>query len=120
MPVEVAASGLAAKPDHVYILPAGQEMRLADGYFLLRPRSKVYGFTNVITIFRNSLSHRRHPGIAVILSGLDADGPAALGEFGEQGGIAIVQAPESATHPQMPMSAIHTGRVDYILEPVTV
>jgi chemotaxis response regulator CheB len=51
---------------------------------------------------------------------MDEDGAAALTAFDQKGGITIVQAPQSAVHPQMPQAAIHTGRVDYILAPEAI
>lgn len=68
----------------------------------------------MFTIFLELLSNSRHHGIAVVLSGLDEDGSAALKAFEEKGSITIVQAPESAGRPQMPLAAIKTGYVDYI------
>jgi len=59
----------------------------------------------------------RHPGIAVVLSGLDEDGAAALRTFEQRSGVAIVQEPQSAVRPEMPLPAIHTGCVDYVLAP---
>ena len=37
MPAELASDGLPVRPNHVYILPSGKEMRLADGFFSLLP-----------------------------------------------------------------------------------
>jgi two-component system, chemotaxis family, CheB/CheR fusion protein len=56
-------------------------------------------------------------GIAVILSGLDADGAQALKAFHELGGVTIVQNPRGAEQQAMPLAAITTGFVDYVLNP---
>ena len=117
MPVELAAADMTLEQDHVYILPSGQEATVADGYFLVGPRTKLRGWTNVFTLLLDSLSKSQHQGIAVVLSGLDEDGAAALEKFNETGGITIVQAPKSAERPEMPEAAIHTGLVDYVLAP---
>lgn len=109
MPVDLASANQALRPNHVYVIPSGKEIRLADGFFSLQPRSKFGGWTNVFTLFLNSLSNSHHPGVAVVLSGLDEDGAAALKTLREKGGITIAQAPESA--------AIKTGCVDYVLAP---
>lgn len=118
MPVEFACPGLVLKPNHIYIIPAGQEIVVADGYFRIRPRSKPRGWSNVVTLFLESLvKHRIPPGIAVILSGVDSDGAEALTAFRERGGVTIVQTPETAEQADMPRAAIATGAVDYILNP---
>jgi chemotaxis response regulator CheB len=118
MPAGFADAHVPIQPNHIYVIPPGKEIRVEDGSFDARPKSKLTGWSNVITLFINSLAEWRKPaGIVVILSGLDADGAAALKGFHRQGGITIVQELESAAHPDMPLSAIETGYVDYILPP---
>ncbi len=120
MTVQLASPGQELKPNYVYILPSGQELTIADGCFLVGPRTKLRGWTNVFTLLLDSLSKSPHQGIAVVLSGLDEDGAAALEKFNETGGITIVQAPKSAERPEMPEAAIQTGLVDYVLAPVAI
>lgn len=120
MPVEMARSGLKIEPNHVYVLQSGDEMIVADGSFTTRPRSKVSGWPNIVTVFLDSLSKSKHRGIAVILSGLDENGAAALRAFANTGGITIAQSPESAETPDMPRAAIKTGKVKYVLAPEAI
>ena len=54
---------------------------------------------------------------AVIVSGLDGDAAAALGEIRNVGGITFVQTPDTAEWSDMPEDAIKTGYVDFILSP---
>jgi chemotaxis response regulator CheB len=116
MTSELAEDGRRFRPNHIYVILPGQEIAITDGRFAVRPRSKRTGWSNVITVFLNSLVRsRNHPGIAVILSGMDADGAAALAAFHRMGGVTIVQDPRSANHKEMPQSAINTGFVDYVL-----
>ena len=89
---------------------------MLDGEFILDLKSKRRGWPNVITVFLRSLaSHWSGTIIAVIVSGLDADGAAALKEVKNVGGIIIAQTPEDAEWSDMPESAIKTGYVDYVL-----
>jgi chemotaxis response regulator CheB len=116
LPSEMAQDGVVFKPNHVYVIPPGKEIAVADAHFVARQRSKSHGWSNVITIFLNSLvSSGHHPCVAVILSGMDADGAAALAGLHEFGGITIVQQPGTANHNDMPRAAIKTGYVDYVL-----
>jgi two-component system chemotaxis response regulator CheB len=55
--------------------------------------------------------------IAVIVSGYDGDGAAALCGIREAGGITIAQKLETAAQPDMPESAISTGCIDFVLSP---
>lgn len=117
MPVQLAHPGLVIQPDHVYVLPSGQEMTAEDGYFGVRTRSKAKGWTNVFSVLLQSLAKSRHTGVAIVLSGLDANGAAALKAFKDSGGITIAQFPGSAERPDMPQAAIDTGAIDYVLAP---
>jgi two-component system, chemotaxis family, protein-glutamate methylesterase/glutaminase len=55
--------------------------------------------------------------IAVIVSGYDGDGAAALCGIKEVGGITIAQKLETAGQPDMPESAIASGCIDFVLSP---
>jgi chemotaxis response regulator CheB len=55
--------------------------------------------------------------IAVIVSGYDGDDAAALCEIRDIGGVTIAQTLETAKKPDMPESAIASGRVDFVLSP---
>jgi two-component system, chemotaxis family, protein-glutamate methylesterase/glutaminase len=118
MPVELITEGLVLRPNHVFIIPAQRDLHVFGGEFRLKPISKPRGWPDVITVFLRSLIH--HWGgklIAVIVSGYDGDGAAALCEIRELGGITIAQKLETATQPDMPESAIASGCIDYILSP---
>jgi chemotaxis response regulator CheB len=72
----------------------------------------------VITVFLRSLSrHWDGKIIAVIVSGYDGDGAAALADIHDVGGITIAQKPESALQPDMPESAMASGYIDFVLSP---
>jgi two-component system, chemotaxis family, protein-glutamate methylesterase/glutaminase len=118
MPVELITEGLALRPNHVFIIPAQRDLHVLGGEFRLKPISKPRGWPDVITVFLRSLTrHWSGKLIAVIVSGYDGDGSAALCEIRELGGTTIAQKLETATQPDMPESAIASGCVDYILSP---
>jgi chemotaxis response regulator CheB len=72
----------------------------------------------VITVFLRSLTwHWKGKLIAVIVSGYDGDGAAALCGIREVGGITIAQKPDTAGRPDMPSGAIASGCVDFVLSP---
>jgi len=115
-PVELITEGLRIQPNHVFIVPAGRDLQVLDGTFRLRPMSKPKGWPDVITIFLRSLAQNWGGKlVAVIVSGLDADGAGALKEIKESGGITIAQSPDTAEWSDMPASAIETGYIDHIL-----
>jgi len=118
MPVELITEGLALRPNVVFIIPAQRDLHVLDGEFRLKPISKPRGWPDVITVFLRSLT-RNWDGkiIAVIVSGYDGDGAAALCGIREVGGITIAQKPETASQPDMPDSAIASGCIDFVLSP---
>ncbi len=118
MPVELITEGLVLQPNHVFIIPAQRDLHVLDGEFRLKPISKPRGWPDVITVFLRSLTrHWDGKLIAIIVSGYDGDGAAALCGIKEVGGITIAQKLETAEHRDMPESAIASGYIDFVLSP---
>ena len=118
MPVELIVEKLLIRPNHVFIIPEKRDLHIRDSEFLLRPISKPRGWPDVITVFLHSLAkHWDGKIIAVIVSGYDGDGAAALCGIRDVGGITIAQKPETAWAPDMPESAIASGCIDFVLSP---
>jgi len=116
MPVETITDGLRVRPNRVFVLQEGNDLHVLDGAFRLLPVSKPAGWTDVITVFLRSLTERWHGQIvAVIFSGLDGDGAAALRGVKEVGGITIAQKVVTAGDSNMPLNAIASGYIDLIL-----
>src|SRR5450759_4250219 len=121
MPVELITEKLDIQPDHVFIIPEQRDLHVLDGEFRLKPISKPRGWPDVITVFLRSLTeHWDGKLIAVIVSGYDGDGAAALCGIREVGGVTIAQKLDTAGQPDMPESAIATGCIDYILSPENI
>ena len=118
MPVELISEKLDIEPNHVFIIPEKRDLHVLDGEFRLKPISKPRGWPDVITVFMRSLTENWEGKlIAVIVSGYDGDGAAALRSIKEVGGITIAQKPDTAAQPDMPESAIASGYIDFILSP---
>ncbi len=118
MPVHLITESLLIEPDQVFIIPEQRDLHVLEGEFHLEAISKPRGWPDVITVFLRSLTeHWEGKLIAVIVSGYDGDGAAALGGIKEVGGITIAQRPDTAGQPEMPESAIASGWIDFILSP---
>ena len=118
MPVELITERLDIEPNHVFIIPDKRDLHVLDGEFRLKPISKPRGWPDVITVFLRSMTeHWDGKLIAVIVSGFDGDGAAALCSIKEAGGITIAQKPDTAAQPDMPESAIDSGGIDFVLSP---
>ena len=118
MAVELITDRLVVRPNCVFIIPEKRDLHVLDGVFRLKPISKPRGWPDVITVFLRSLT-KNWTGqlIAVIVSGYDGDGAAALCGIREVGGITIAQKLDTAVQPDMPQSAIASGCIDFILSP---
>ena len=115
MPVTEAVHLTPVQPNHVYILPPGQEMELRDGKLLLTPRSRPIYMP--IDRFFISLSEQQQAGaVAILLSGMATDGTLGLKAIKVAGGITMAQD-STARFQTMPNSAITESVVDLVLPP---
>ena len=118
MPVELLTESLLIKPNHVFIISGKRDLHFFEGEFRLKPISKPRGWPDVITVFLRSLTKNWNGKlIAVIVSGFDGGGSAALCGTKEVGGITIAQKFDTAKQPDMPESAIESGYIDFVLSP---
>ena len=118
MPVELISERLTIQPNQVFIIPEQRDLHVFEGEFRLKPISKPRGWPDVITVFLRSLTENwEGPLIAIIVSGLDGDGAAALCGIKDVGGITIAQKLDTAIAPDMPQSAIASGCIDFVLSP---
>ena len=118
MPVDLITDSLLIEPNHIFIIPENRDLHVLNGEFRLKPISKPRGWPDVITVFLHSLTEYWDGKlIAVIVSGYDGDGAAALCGIKEIGGITIAQQLSTASQPEMPESAIASGCIDFVLSP---
>ncbi len=110
--------GIEVQPNCAYIIPPNRDMAfLQDKLHLLEPAAP-RGLRLAIDFFFRSLAQDQHErAICIVLSGTGTDGTLGLKAVKGEGGMAMVQAPESAAYDGMPRSAIGTGLVDYVLPP---
>ena len=103
------------EPNHVYVIPPGRTMTVSGGVLKLGPQRA--GQHRPIDEFMTSLADDlAHLAIGVILSGTATDGTVGLEAIKAAGGITFAQD-ESAQHEGMPLSAIGSGCVDFVLPP---
>lgn len=121
MPVVLIADGEIVKADTVYVVPPGKQVLMDGDAFRISPLVKLPGWPKNISIFLHSLAEdRQKRAIAVILSGYDSDGAAALESIKAAGGLVFAQDFATAKQPDMPRSAIETGFVDRLLPPAEI
>jgi two-component system CheB/CheR fusion protein len=110
--------GMQVQPDCVYVIPPNKDLSLLHGRLHLMEPSAARGLRLPIDYFFRSLAEDLHErAICIVLSGTGTDGTLGLKAIKGEGGLAIVQSPESASYDGMPRSAIYTGLADYVLPP---
>jgi two-component system CheB/CheR fusion protein len=118
MPVAEAEDGMAVVPNHIYIIPPDKDMGMHNGHLLLFSASRSKGTHMAIDYFLQSLAEDQwNHAVAIIFSGMGADGETGVRMIKEKLGMAMVQLPESAEYSSMPLASIKTGLIDYILSP---
>jgi len=116
LPVEQASQGQIVLPDHVYVIPPGKYLSLRDGHLRLTDLLREHGRRLTVDLFFRSLADTHGPhAVAIVLSGGDGDGALGVKRIKERGGLTIAQDPNEAEHTGMPLAAIATRMVDWVL-----
>ncbi len=109
--------GMQVRPNCVYVIPPNHEMAILNGRLSLLPCNEPRTQRLPIDFFLNSLAQdQRQFAIAIILSGNGSDGAQGIRAIKSEGGMVMVQSPESTEFDGMPRSAIKTGIVDFVCE----
>ena len=117
MPVIQVEDGIEVKPDCVYVIQPGKNMRISGGKLLLSAQ-KERELNLPIDMFFRSLAAEAGPrAIAIILSGTGSDGTNGIKDIKENDGMIIVQDLDSSKFDGMPRSAMRTGLVDAQISP---
>ncbi|XXJ20340.1 chemotaxis protein CheB [Desulfovibrio caledoniensis] len=118
MKVFEVEDGMEVRPNCIYIIPPNRDMAFLHGSLHLIEPIAPRGQRLPIDYFFRSLAQSLHESaIGVVLSGTGSDGTLGVRSIKGEGGMVIVQTPESCEHDGMPRSAIATGLVDYELVP---
>jgi two-component system CheB/CheR fusion protein len=118
MPVEEVQDGASVQPNRVYVIPPNASMTISGQVLRLKPREQISGPHMPIDQFLRSLAAScKNKAIGVILSGTGSDGALGLEAIKAEGGIIFAQDAESARFNSMPLRALATGCVDFVLPP---
>jgi two-component system chemotaxis response regulator CheB len=96
---------IVAPPDHHLTFDDGR-MRVAQGPMENNHRP------SIDVLFRSAAMNFNSAACAVLLSGTLDDGAAGIVAIHDAGGATLVQDPDDAQFPDMPLNAIATGAVD--------
>jgi two-component system chemotaxis response regulator CheB len=104
------------EPGRIYVAPPDHHLLLNDGRVHLwrGPKENLHR-PAINALFRSAAAAYGERVIGVILSGSMDDGSTGLWWVKRYGGLAIVQDPREALHPDMPRNALQHVTVDYVL-----
>lgn len=115
LPVIEPADEDVPKHGQVCVAPSDRHLLLGQAHVHLRRGPSENGFRPAINpLFRSAAVTTSTRAIGVILSGTLDDGASGLRAIKRAGGLAIVQDPEDADYPDMPLAAdAAAGGADY-------
>lgn len=116
LPVREVADGDVLEPGRIYVTPPDRHLLIANGHVhLTRGPKEGLHRPSINVTFRSAASSRGSRVIGVLLSGLLDDGASGLWEIVRHGGVAIIQDPDEAEYPSMPLNALRDAPVHYRL-----
>jgi len=116
LPVTRAHDGMVAEPRHVYMMTANTSLTMTGGRMRVTPKAEGLDHPGDI-LFTSLAQERGDSAIGVVLSGEGSDGAFGVQAIAQRSGVTFAQYPGSARVPSMPINAIDTGSVRYVLRP---
>ena len=116
LPVMHAHDGMVAEQDHVYLIPANATLTMTGRRIGVTANASRLHHPGDI-LFTSLAEEHGDSAIGVVLSGGGSDGALGVRAIKQGGGTTFAQYPGSARFPGMPISAIETGCVGFVLRP---
>jgi two-component system chemotaxis response regulator CheB len=112
-PATFATDGAMIEPGHIYVAPPDRHIVLEPGRIRLSDGPKVHNTRPAADpLFISAAETYGSRVIGIVLSGGDGDGAAGLRSIKHRGGMALVQNPDEATSPSMPLAALAVDNPD--------
>jgi two-component system CheB/CheR fusion protein len=119
--VEQASDGHPLAPGTVVVVPPNCDATIEAGHLKLATPAPRFGPSpSIDLLFESVASDCGERAVAVVLSGTGSDGACGLRAVGANGGLTVVQSPESAQFDAMPRAAIALAGPDLIADPPTI
>ena len=94
-------------PGRVYLAPHDYHLLIENGSFALSTdRAVSYARPSIDVLFESVADEYGDKAIGVILTGANKDGARGLAKISSQGGVTVVEDPESAASQEMPRAAL--------------
>src|ERR1051325_5664465 len=99
----------------IYVVPANRHVKINDGHVVLEADHGERPKPSVDLLLSSAAESYGEHLIAVILTGSGSDGAAGAVDVKTAGGVVIIQNPQTAAYPSMPLSLPPTA-VDHVVE----
>lgn len=119
IPVIPARAQTKIEAGKIYVIEPNTVLTIHDGRIQISQPSKVKGIgSGAVDLLFNSIAANYHEhSIGIILSGIGTDGTLGAESIQAEGGLVIVQDPQTAQEKSMPESVIHYGVADLVVPP---
>jgi two-component system, chemotaxis family, protein-glutamate methylesterase/glutaminase len=115
LPCRVATNGEHIKKGMVYLAPPDNHMLVDKGHIVIgRGAHENRWRPSINNLFRSAAANYSSRVIGIILTGLLDDGTAGMSHIKRAGGITIIQSPDEADYPDMPLSVLENVEVDHV------
>jgi two-component system chemotaxis response regulator CheB len=110
------------KSGQVYLAPPNYHLLIEDNHTISFSVDAKVNFSrpSIDVLFESAIDVFGKQLVGILLTGANADGVKGLRKISEYGGLTIVQDPDTAVAPTMPLAALEEFNVDLILSPVKI
>ena len=116
LPARFAQDNARIERGHIYVAPPDHHMSLTAEHMHLNRGPKInHTRPAADPLFASAAKMYRRQVLGVVLSGEDSDGAEGLKLVKEYGGTALVQHPDTAASPSMPLKAMMLDHPDEFL-----
>jgi two-component system CheB/CheR fusion protein len=116
LPIIEAHDGLLVEHGRLYVTPPNATATMMGGHICVAPGGSEIG-SPADALFTSLAQEFGDIAIGVILSGGGSDRALGIRAIRQAGGVTFAQYPGSARFPNLPISAIDTGCIDFVLRP---
>jgi len=117
MPVHEAKQRESIEAGRIYIAPAKYHLLIEkERLFSLSLEPPInFSIPSIDVLFNSASRCYKNQLIGLILTGANSDGSLGLKAIHDNGGLTLVQSPDTAEVATMPQAAINAHKVDYVL-----
>ena len=116
LPAKQPRNGEKIEKGHIYVAPPDHHMLLHRGHMrVVRGPHENRHRPAVDPLFRSAAYYYGPRVVGVVLTGALDDGTSGMMAVKHRGGITVVQDPQEAPYPSMPLSVMRNVEVDYVL-----